>query len=310
VENVAVNIVLPLFGIMMAGYLAGRLRVLNEGSSEILSRFVFVVALPALIFVSLSRVPVAKFFDWSFLGALGGGMFATFCIGLVVARIVFHHDLTTTGLHAQTAMYSSTGYIGLPLILVTFGDTALIPGIVGTVITGAIFMPLGIILAEIGKGKDTGSFTLTSLLSVIRNPILVATVAGLSASAFGIAIPKPITTFCEMLGGAYIPCALFSAGLFMVGSSVKGEAKEVSWLVFAKLALHPLITWWLAYQVFELEGILPAIVVLQAALPTGVPAFVLAQQYKTFVVRSNAVIVLSTAISVVSLSGLLIYFGR
>ncbi len=133
--------------------------------------------------------------------------------------------------------------------------------------------------------------------------------AGLAASASGIVIPEPITTFCELLGGAFIPCALFSAGLFMVGSSVKGEATEIGWLVFAKLVLHPLITWWLAYRVFELQGSLPAIAVLQAALPSGVPVFVLAQQYKTFVARSNAVIVLSTALSVFTLSGLLVFLG-
>ena len=96
----------------------------------------------------------------------------------------------------------------------------------------------------------------------------------------------------------------------MSGFSVKGETTEVAWLVFAKLLLHPLITWWLAYHVFELEGILPAIAVLQAALPSGVPVFVLAQQYNTFATRSSAVIVVSTAISVVTLSVLLFFFER
>ena len=76
-----------------------------------------------------------------------------------------------------------------------------------------------------------------------------------------------------------------------------------------KLALHPLITWWLAYHVFQLEGILPAIAVLQAALPSGVPVFVLAQQYGTFIARSNAVIFISTALSIFTLSGLLVFLG-
>jgi len=305
--NVVLDIILPLFGIMVAGYVAGRLRVLNEGSSAVLSRFVFVVALPALIFISLSRVPVGDFFDWAFLGALGGGMLATFCLSFLIARIFFPGSLTALGLHGLSAMFSSTGYIGLPLILITFGDAALVPGIVGTVITGAVFLPLGIILAEVDKGRQGANIALAPLLGVLRNPVLLATAAGLVASASGAGIPAPIATFCELLGGAFIPCALFSVGLFIVGSSVKGEVREIGWLVFAKLALHPLITWWLAYRVFGLEGSLPAIAVLQAALPSGVPVFVLAQQYKTFVFRSNAVIVLSTALSVFTLSGLLVF---
>lgn len=306
--NAISNTILPLFGIMVAGYLAGRFRLLSEGASAILSRFVFVIALPALIFISLSRVPVAEFFDWPFLGALGGGMLAIFCLSFLVARFAFPDSLTALGLHGLTAMFSSTGYIGLPLILVAFGDIALVPGIVGAVITGAVFLPLAIILAEIDKGGRTSELFLAPVLGVIRNPLLIATAAGLTASAAGIGVPRPAATFFELLGGAYVPCALFSAGLFMVGSSVRGEAREICWLVIAKLVLHPLITWWLAYRVFELQGILPVIAVLQAALPSGVPVFVLAQHYNTFVARSNAVIVISTAVSVFTLSGLLVYF--
>ena len=72
------------------------------------------------------------------------------------------------------------------------------------------------------------------------------------------------------------------------------------------MVLHPTLTWWLAYRVFELPGNLAAIVVIQAALPAGVPVFVLAQQYGTFVTRSSAVIVVTTALSVATLTGLVL----
>lgn len=70
-----------------------------------------------------------------------------------------------------------------------------------------------------------------------------------------------------------------------------------------------MITWWLAYRVFTLEGILPAIAVLQAALPSGVPVFVLAQKYNTFVTRSSAAIVVSTVLSVLTLSALILFLA-
>ena len=63
----------------MTGYLAGHFKVLPVGSSAILSRFVFVVSLPALIFISLSQVSAGEFFDWPFLGALGGGINCVLC---------------------------------------------------------------------------------------------------------------------------------------------------------------------------------------------------------------------------------------
>ena len=307
--SIVSNIVLPLFGIMVIGFLAGRFRIIVRDGSAILSRFVFVVALPALVFISLSHVPVVEFFDWTFLGALGGGMLGTLCLALVVARVAFPDTLTATGLHGLSAMFSSTGYIGLPLILMTFGDSALVPGIVGAVITGAVFLPIAIILAEIDRGRGRGRVSLAPLLGVARNPLLLATAAGLAASAMGLSLPSPLATLFELLGNAYIPCALFSAGLFMSGGVAKADAFEIGWLVMAKLLLHPLITWWLAYHVFSLQGILPAVAVLQAALPSGVPVFVLAHQYDTFVARSNAVIVISTCLSVFTISGWLYFLG-
>jgi hypothetical protein len=312
VGGATTGIVLPLFGVLAAGYLAARCRVMPEGASAAFGRFVFSVALPALIFNSLARVRVAEFFDWPFLGALGGGMLAVLCLGMLVARFAFRDSLAALGLHGLTAMFSSTAYIGLPVILMVYGDAGLVPGIIGAVITGAVFLPIGIVLAEIDRGRrrGDGGLTLAPLLAVVRNPVIVATAAGLAVSAAGVALPAPVRTFCELLGDAFMPCALFSAGLFIAGCSVRGEAKEIAWLAFAKLLLHPAITAWLAYRVLALEGIRPEIAVLQAALPSGVPVFVLAQHYGVFASRSSAVIVVTTALSVVTLPALLLYFGR
>jgi len=295
---------------MVGGYLSGRFKLLPATASEVLSRFVFVIALPALIFASLSSITIAEFFNWRYIGTLGGGMLAMFCIGMTVARYLFPGSLTAIGLHGLTAMYSSTAYIGLPLILAVFGDVARVPGIIGAIITGLVFLPLAIVLAEIDRNGSGGFRIWPPLCAVFTRPPIIATVAGLSVSAVGVDIPLPITTFFELLGGAFVPCALFAAGLFIAGCSVRGATAEISWLVFAKLILHPLITWWLAYRVFELEGILPLVAVVQAALPSGVPVFVLAQQYKTFVTRSSAAIVFSTAISVVTLSMLFIFLSH
>lgn len=303
---VVLKIILPLFGIMAAGYLCGRLRILPENSSEVLGRFVFVIALPALIVVSLARMPMADFFAWHYIAALGGGMLATYAIAFLVARRFFPDTLTAHSLHALTAMFSSTGYVGLPLILFAFGDAGLPAAIFGVIITSACFLPLTVILSELDNGRREKRSGFRPFATVLVNPLFLATAAGLAASATGTEIPGPAAKFCELLGGAYIPCALFSAGLFMSRHAALGGTGEVVWLIVAKLFVHPLITWWLAYKVMGLEGILPAIAVLQAALPSGVPAFVLAQSYRTFEARSNAVIVISTALSIVTLTALLI----
>jgi len=297
--------VLPLLAVMLAGYFAGRLRLLPENGSKVLSRFVFLVSMPAFIFISLARIAVEDFFNWPYLAVLGGGMLAIYGLAIIVARFAFPGNLTAHGLHALCAMFSSTAYIGLPLILIVFGEAGLVAGIIGAVITGAVFMPMTIVLAEIDRRRAGRKIARDSLLAVMRNPLLSATAAGLLVSASGLEVAVPLASFCELLGRAFIPCALFAAGLFISGCSVRGETREISWLVFVKLLLHPLVTWWLAYHVFALDGILPAVAVLQAALPAGVPVFVLAQHYGIFVSRSSAVIVVSTVISLLTLPVLL-----
>ena len=232
-----------------------------------------------------------------------------FCIGMIVARSAFSGSLTATALHGLTAMYSSTAYIGLPLILTIYGDAARVPGIIGAIITGLVFAPLAIVLAEIDRGRNGNTHVLTPLLVVLSRPPVIAVALGLGVSASGIVVPAPVTTFFSLLGGAFVPCALFAAGLFIAGCSVRGATAEISWLVCAKLLLHPLIAWWLAFHVFELSPLFATVAVIQAALPSGVPVFVLAQQYNTFVTRSSAAIALSTAISVITVPALFLILG-
>jgi malonate transporter len=308
-DNLATPVILPLFAIMVAGYLTARLGLLPDTASEVLSRFVFVIALPALIFTSLSRISVAEFFNWQYIGALGGGMLAMFVIGMLVARKAFANGLGASALHGMTAMYSSTAYIGLPLILTIFGDAARVPGIIGAIITGLVFAPLAIVLVEIDRGRSGKAHFLAPLLAVVSRPPMIAVALGLAVSASGVAIPAPVSAFFAILGGAFVPCALFSAGLFIATCSIRGASGEIGWLVCAKLLLHPLITWWLAFHVFELNHLFATVAVLQAALPSGVPVFVLAQHYRTFVTRSSAAIAISTALSVVTVSLLFVLLG-
>ena len=294
----------------MAGFLAARLRLLAENASEVLSRFVFVVALPSLIFTSLSRIGIAEFFDWRYIAVIGGGMLILFAISLLVARLVFARGPAAGALHALTAMYSSTAYIGLPLVLTLFGDAARVPGIIGAIITGLVFAPLAILLLEIDRARGERAQLVKPLVSVILRPPVFAVIVGLAVSASGVGVAAPVHSFFALLGDAFVPCALFAAGLFIGRPAAFATARdpvrpprfaaELSWLVAAKLLLHPLIAWWLAFHVFELNHLYATVAVMQSALPSGVPVFVLAQQYGIFVARSSAAIAISTALAVLS----------
>ena len=305
------NVVFPVFAIMLAGYVSGRFRILGNESSEALNRFVYFIALPALFFISMARVSLDEVFNLPFLAAYGGGVVATFLLAFVVARFAFPNRLGALGLGGLSAIFSNTGYMGIPLLMLAFGEAGMLPAIITTILNGAIIMAVAIALLELDVHQGKGGLTVLRgvLGGILRSPLVISAVAGLAASGFGIPVPKAVGTFCDILGASAGPCALFAIGLFMVGKSFTAGMTEVSWLVLLKLVFQPLVTWWLAFHVFTMDPIWAAGALIQSALPTGALVFVLAQQYGIYIQRSTAVIMISTVISLATLSALFIYLG-
>ncbi len=299
-----INIVLPIFAIMLAGYLSGRFRLLGEASSEALNRFVYYGALPALFFVSLARISAGDALPWPFVAAFGGSILLTFALSIAVAVFAFRNRLGALGMHGLSAIFSNTGYMGIPLLVIAFGEAGKLPAIVGTVMMGALIMPIGVILIELDLNRGGGATIILRnvLFAVGRNPLVLSAGAGLFLSILKLPLPQPVATFCDIMGAAAGPCALFAIGLFMVGRPLRAGLGEVGWLVLLKLAVQPVIAWWLAFGLFAMPAPWAASAVILAALPTGALVFVLAQQYDVYVQRSSAAILISTVASVVTLS--------
>jgi malonate transporter len=306
-----VNVVLPVFAIMLAGYLCGHFSLLGQGSSQALNGYVYYVALPAMFFLSMSRVPVEQAFDLGFLGAYGGAALALFALSMIIARLVFPNRLGGLGLHAMSAIFANTGYMGIPLLLIAYGEAGQLPGVISSLFNGVVVMAVVTAILEIDLHAGAGPLRILRkvTLGILRSPLLMAAVAGLLVSATGIALPKAFVTFADLLGVTAGPCALFAIGLFMVGKSIRTDLGEVLWVTLLKLVAQPLLTWWLAYEVFDLEPIAAAAAVILAALPTGALSFVLAQRYQVYVQRSTAVILVSTVLSVVTLTALFLVIG-
>jgi predicted permease len=201
--------------------------------------------------------------------------------------------------------------MGIPLLMLAFGEAGMLPAIITTILNGAVIMAFGIVLLELDVHQGKGGLVAlqNALLGVVRSPLVLSAAAGLLVSGLGIPLPPALATFCDLLGAAAGPCALFAIGLFMVGKSPTAGAAEVSWLVFLKLLVQPAITWLLAYRVFTMDPLWAAGALVQSALPTGALVFVLAQQYGIYLQRSTAAIMASTVLSLFTLSALFVYFG-
>lgn len=308
--NAIINVALPVFAIMAAGYLCGRFRLLGPDGTVALNGFVYYMALPALFIVSMANAPISEIFNGPYLAVIIGGQLAVFGIAVIVATFLFPGRLGELGQHGLSAMFANTGYMGIPLLITAFGAIGTIPAIIPTVVNGALIMAFGIAMLELDRSENTNAMAITKdvALGVIKSPLVIAAAIGISISALEWQLPTAIETFLNLSGAAAAPAALFAMGLFLVGKSLKADLKEVSWVVFLKLIIHPLITWWLATEVLNLSPLYAASAVIITSLPTGGLVFILSERYDVYKERAASIILISTVLSVITVSLLLSYY--
>ncbi len=305
--NALLNISLPVFGLIFCGYISAKFRILGPQSSEALNSFVYYFALPALLFIFVARAPIERIFYLPFLAAWGGGLTITFILMLLVAKLVYGDGLGVMTLRAMNSIFANTGYMGIPLVMTAYGESAALPAIMATVTMSVVFVPLIIILLEIEKRGETEPAAILRGVAeaLIKNPIVIPVVLGVSVSSIGLNVPAPFGNFADLLGNAAGPCALFAMGMFAAGQSLRSGLGETGVMTLAKLIVHPLVTWVLVTRVFEMDHLWAVVTVVVATLPTGATCFVLAQRYGVFVARTSSVTLASTLLSVITVSALL-----
>ncbi|MFM9940965.1 MAG: AEC family transporter [Hyphomicrobiaceae bacterium] len=305
-----INVAVPVFGIVLTGYLAGHFGVLGPDSAAALNRFVYYFALPPVLFVFTARAPIEKILNWPFMAAFVGGSLGTLLISVVVGRLWFGHNVSVLAVQGLTAVFSNTAYMGIPLFLTAFGPDGALPAIVATLVASTLLIggTIAALEAERAVGPSAAQVVLQVGGTLARNPLMIAPFLGVGFSVLAVPVPKPIGNYLDLLAAAAGPAALFALGLSLVGRRLAGARGEVTWVVFLKLAVHPILTYGLAMHVFAMDPRWSQAAVILAALPVGALVFVIAQQYEVYVQRASAAVIASTVLSVATISLLLIWF--
>ena len=305
------DVVLPVFAILAAGWAAGRFGPFKQSAAGVLNDFVYWIAFPALIFRAMATAPLSATFDLPFLAAYSGGVFGVFALTYVVGLVVFQARPAALSLQAMCAIFANTGYMGVPLLPVAFGPEALLPAIILTVYNAAFMVALFVALIELDLRAENPPLMVVAgvLRAVLLNPLVLSTVVGVAWSAAGLGLPVPVRRFCDILGAAAGPTALFAMGLFLVGKPLRAGLGEVTWLVVLKLVAMPALAAWLALGPLGLSTLQANSVIVGAALPTGPLVFVLAYRYRLYVERATSVILISTVLSGATLAVLMLLLG-
>lgn len=301
-------VILPVFALVFVGWLARRTGVLGQGATSELNRFVVYLALPALLFDIMASASWQEIWQPGFIAAFGLGALAVFILTIIV-RLRGKRQLADAAIDGLNAGYGNTGFIGFPLAAMVFGGAALTPTLIATILTVCVIFALGIVLIEVGLQTRTHRRHLAIAVGrqLLRNPLVVAPIIGALIPLADVTIPLPAANVLDLLGGAAAPCALVTLGLFLAekNDAAQADIATVSALAGMKLLAQPAITWFLAVHVFELTPLQTNTAVLISALPTGTGPFMLAELYQREVAVTSKVILTTTVLSIITISGYL-----
>jgi malonate transporter len=295
------DIIAPVFALILIGYGVARTPVWTPGSTGAFNKFVFYVALPTLLFGKLASGRAFDGVDPLIAAAYFGGCLIAMTLAMAFSRAVFRIPGEEHALIGMAAGFSNTVLLGLPLIVLTFGDAAVGPLTAIIAFNALLLLPLTTLLIEISRGKATnrklGQILFAPIPPMLRNPILIGIVLGGAWSFTDLGIAGPVERLIGLLSGAAGPCALFALGASLADYKIAGRLPETGTMIGFKLVVHPVVVWLLCTQVFGLDTLTTGVATMMAAAPVGATCFVLAHQYNVFVGPVSSSILISTGIS-------------
>jgi predicted permease len=293
--------VLPVFGLVGCGYLAGRLRIVTQASSHALNQFVYAFALPAMLFIAVYRGSLEEILSGAFLLAVILATLGTALIGFALSYYVAGASPAESTMRALNASFANTGYLGIPLVTVAYGERAALPAALATVATNIISFALAIVCLELFVNPRPGGVR-RALAGVLRSPLIWPIALAVLLVFLEVKIALPVERFATLLAAAAGPCALFAIGLFVSQLSIRAGVQSSWQTTLLKLVVHPLLMALLAFYVLPVEAFWAKIAVVCAALPLGATAFVLAQRYRLLEAETSTGAVVSTAASLLTVS--------
>jgi hypothetical protein len=288
---------LPFFGLIGLGWFAGRIRFFPPEATAWLTRFVFYFALSAMLFQFTATLPIEEMFDGAFVLAYLTGTGAVWAVGMGAA-LLRRLPLSEAAMEAHTGMTGNTGFLGVPMLVVLLGAQAAGPVLMVLAIDLIVFSS---IVTMIVTGARHGRIAARPLIvGLASNPMIVSMLAGLAWAGLHLPMPAPLLDFVTILGAAATPGALFAIGASLADRSAD-QLRPAVWLSFAKLVLHPLAVAIAALWVYDVAPFAAGVMIAAAALPVAGNVYILASHYGVAPRRVSASILISTAVSIVTI---------
>jgi malonate transporter len=307
------HVTLPVFALVLCGWIAARRRILTPEAASGINAFVFMFALPAMMYRAASTQSPGQLADPKFLAAFAlAALIMLFGSRWLAPKSAAPNPQQRTGA-AFAATHGNVGYMGLPLTA-QLGDPSLMPAMVMALLVDILMViVITILLFEWGRqsaarkqsgaGDHTAVRVRAALTGLLRTPMILGLVLGVIVSTGWVPVPPTAESFIGLLAQAAGPCALFAIGASLGERRIVVDG-PVSGLVALKLIVHPLLVAGLML-LFQVDWRLAAVGIMGAGLPTASNVFILSQRYGVDVRPIGAALALGTLMAAASVSFIL-----
>lgn len=312
IMSTVINLILPFFGLIFMGFLAGKFTSNRESGLDWFNTFVIYFALPALTFQSIAAAPVEQLSNWSFIMATSFSTYVVFILFFAISILVLRTKISQAAVQSAAASYGNVGYIGLPLCVAALGSTAAVPAALIFCLDSALHFTLVPLLIAFGRPSKIqfGPIVQDIFRRVVLHPVIIATVLGAVVAFNAFQLPAPLNTLLDFLSGAAAPCALFAMGVTVAYQPLRSLGKELPLIAIVKTIVHPLIVLAVLGALGGFDPLWVGVAVLMGALPTASNVFVLALQNNEYVEGASSAVLVTTVISIFTVSLVLILIDR
>jgi predicted permease len=293
---------LPVVLLIALGFMAGRVGLMREESVKDLSKLVFTVFLPPLLFRTMVNVHPENLQGKPLLAYVMG---MALMYGVVFFAAGRNRRAAVLGLAAS---YSNTVMIGIALIQFAYGEQGVAVLLALVAVHSLIMLSLATVVLELVILHEQSAalghplqIMAKSIWNTLKQPMIFPIIAGLLYAQTSLGIPDVIDKPLLLLGNAFSPLAVILVGITLASTRVGEHLRVALGLAFLKNIAHPLVVAGMGLAL-GLSGLPLAVMIVTASLPIGANVFLFAQRYETALPEVTAAVAVSTVVALISVA--------
>ncbi|RVT86926.1 AEC family transporter [Rhodobacteraceae bacterium CCMM004] len=295
------DVILPVFLVIGAGYLAVWRGLFSEAGVDGLMKFTQNFAIPCLLFRAIAGLDLGAGFSVPLLASFYAGATAGFLAGLLGARFLFGRPWEDAVAIGFGGLFSNSVLLGLPISERAFGAESLQFNFAIVALHAPFCYGLGLTVMEVVRARGAPARALPGkvLGAMFRNALMIGIALGFAVNLTGLPIPAVLGDALDLMIRAALPAALFGLGGVLVRYRPEGDLRTIAFVCAVSLVLHPAVTLGLGLAMgLGVDPLRAA--VTTAAMAPGVNTYIFANMYGRARRVAASAVLIGTAASVLS----------